>query len=198
MLPPGSATVKNRVGVLELHFSLVFAPSPADQLNMQSRGVRWVSAATLAVGLISTCPVVVNAQSESDQDGPKHREPTRLYFGMWTTHLKHDVVALHNNWVVGLTYRGFFGATFLNSYGRRAFTGGIQRTILATEPRPIGASLGLRIGLVSGYDGRFMQIARDTPVLPFVQPYVTLDVYRIGFEIQYTFVIVSVAASVRF
>ena len=138
------------------------------------------------------------AQSEPSSEDPGRREPTRLYFGMWTTHLKHDVVALHNNWVAGLTYRGFFGATFLNSYGRRAFTAGIQRTIVASEPRPFGASLGYRVGLVSGYDGRFMRIARETPVLPFIQPYVTLDVYRVGFEIQYTFVIVSVAASVRF
>ena len=198
MLPPGSAAVKNSVGVLELHFSLAFAPSPADQLNMQSRGVRWVSAATLAVGLISACPAVVNAQSDSDHDVPKRHEPTRVYFGMWTTHLKRDVVALDNNWVVGLTYRGFFGATFLNSFGRRAFTAGIQRTLVASEPRPIGASLGLRIGLVSGYDGRFMQIARDTPVLPFAQPFVTVDLYHVGVEVSYTFVVVSVAASYRF
>ena len=82
----------------------------------------------LAFGVASAGVVPVHAQSESGQEAPRHREPTRLYFGMWTTHLKHDVIALDNNWVVGGTYRGVFGGTFLNSFGRRAFTAGIQRT----------------------------------------------------------------------
>jgi hypothetical protein len=154
--------------------------------------------ACLAVGLVCISAAVAAAQSDPSYGDDGRREATRLYVGMWTTHLKHDAVSLRNNWVAGLTYRGFFGGTFLNSYGRRAFTAGIQRTILAAEPHPFGASLGYRVGLVSGYDGRFMRIARETPVLPFVQPFVTLDVHRVGFEIQYTFVIVSVAASVRF
>ena len=152
----------------------------------------------LTLGMASAGVVQVHAQSESGQEAPRHREATRLYFGMWTTHLKHDVVALDNNWVVGGSYRGVFGATFLNSFGRRAFTAGFQRTIIAAEPRPFGASLGLRVGLVSGYDGRFMRIARDTPVLPFIQPFVSLDVQHIGVEISYTFVVVSVVTSYRF
>ena len=152
----------------------------------------------LALGMASTGVVPVHAQSESGQEAPRHREPTRLYFGMWTTHLKHDVIALDNNWVVGGTYRGVFGATFLNSFGRRAFTAGIQRTLIAAAPRPVGASFGFRVGLVSGYDGRFMRIARDTPVLPFIQPFVSLDVQHLSLEISYTFVVVSVATSYRF
>jgi len=151
---------------------------------------------TLAIAFVCVAPV--HAQSEPDSEAPRRREPTRLYFGMWTTHLKHDVVALHNNWVIGGTYRGVFGATFLNSYGRRAFTAGIQRTIVATEPRPVGASFGYRVGLVSGYDGRLMRVARETPVLPFIQPFVSLDVRHLGVEVSYTFVVVSVAASYRF
>ena len=154
--------------------------------------------ATLALVFVCLSPGAAVAQSESPAQDTRRPEPTRLYFGMWTTHLKHDEVALDNNWVVGLTYRGYFGGTFLNSFGRRAYTGGLQRTVLASEPRPVGASLGFRIGVVSGYDGRFMRIARDTPVLPFIQPFVTVDVQRIGFEVSYTFVVMSVAASYRF
>ena len=152
----------------------------------------------LATALASVSPAAVHAQSEPGSEAPRRREPTRLYFGMWTAHLKRDVVALDNNWVIGGTYRGVFGATFLNSFGRRAFTAGLQRTLIASEPRPFGASLGFRVGLVSGYDGMFMRLARETPVLPFIQPFVTLDVQHIGVEISYTFVVVSVAASYRF
>jgi len=157
-------------------------------------------AGLLVIAVAFASPPPVNAQSEA-RDEPEtahHREPTRLYFGMWTTHLKRDVVALDNNWVIGASYRGLFAATFLNSFGRRAYTAGIQRTLFTAEPRPFGASIGYRVGLVSGYDGRFMRIARDTPVLPLVQPFVSLDVQHIGVEVSYTFVVVSVAASYRF
>lgn len=117
---------------------------------------------------------------------------------MWTTHLENDIIVLDNNQLVGFAMRGFFGATFLNSYGGRAFAGGLQRTLFAAEPRPIGASLGVRLGFITGYDERLMALARKTPVLPLVQPFVTLDVYRVGVEVSYTFVVVSVATSFRF
>ena len=117
---------------------------------------------------------------------------------MWTAHLREDVIALDNNWAVGMTWHGFFGATFLNSFGRRAFTGGIQRRIVGTGGHPIDASLGYRLGFVTGYDGRFMRFARKTPVLPLIQPFVTIDVRHVGFEVSYTFVVVSAAVSYRF
>lgn len=161
-------------------------------------GLSTLVGALLAIAVALSSPARVSAQTEPANEAPRRREPARLYFGMWTTHLKHDVVALHNNWVIGGTYRGVFGATFLNSYGRRAYTAGIQRTIVAAEPRPFGASFGYRVGVVSGYDGRLMPIARDTPVLPFIQPFVTVDVQHIGVEVSYTFVVMSVAASYRF
>jgi hypothetical protein len=148
--------------------------------------------------LVLAAPAAARAQHGAAPEESAPREPTRLYFGMWTTHLKHDVVALDNNWALGVSYRGVFAATFLNSFGRRAFAAGIQRTIAAMDARPLGVSLGYRVGLVSGYDGRFMRVARDMPVLPFVQPLVTVDVQRLGFEVSYTFVIVSVAMSYRF
>jgi len=138
------------------------------------------------------------ASAEQYEQEHRPRPPTRLYLGMWTAHLKNDVIALDNNWAVGLSWRGFFGATFLNSYGRRAYTGGIQRTIVSTDPRPIGASLGFRLGFVTGYDGRLMRLARETPVLPLVQPFASIDVQHVSFEVSYTFVVVSLAMSYRF
>ena len=137
------------------------------------------------------------ARSEQRRDVDA-RLPTRLYVGMWTMHLKHDVIALENNWLVGLTCRGFFGATFENSFGRRAFTGGIQRPIVSVDRARFGASLGYRLGVVVGYDGRFMRLARKTPVLPLAQAFAGVDIQRIGLEVSYTFVVVSVAMSYRF
>ena len=51
---------------------------------------------------------------------------------------------------------------------------------------------------MTGYDGRFMRFARQTPVLPLIQPFVTIDVQHVGFEVSYSFVVVSAALSYRF
>lgn len=108
-------------------------------------------------------------------------------------------MALDNNWVAGLSAGGYFGATFLNSFGRRGFTGGLQRTIVSTDRRQdVVASVGFRLGFVTGYDGRLMAMARKTPILPLVQPFASVDIAHFGFEVQYTFVIVSAALSYRF
>lgn len=144
----------------------------------------------IAFLVLLLCPAVARAQ--------KTRHESRLYVGMWTTHLKQDVVALDNNWVVGLAHRGFFGATFLNSFGQRAFAGGIQRHLLSTQGHGMGAALGYRLGFITGYDGRLIRLARDTPVLPLVQPFVGVDVWHVGLEVSYTFVVVSAAVSYRF
>ena len=138
-----------------------------------------------------TTPVAAPAQ-------PRARHETRLYFGMFTTHLKEETASLHNNWLIAVSYRGFFGGTFLNTFGRRAFTGGLQRTLVSHVREPLAASVGVRLGIVTGYDGRFMELARETPVLPLISAFGNVDVKRIGVEVSYTFVVVSVAMSYRF
>jgi hypothetical protein len=124
--------------------------------------------------------------------------PPRLYFAMWTAHLRRSVVAFGNNWVIGVSGHGYYGATFLNSYGRRAFTGGIQRTLAATRRPHVNGLVGLRAGFITGYDGRLTKLARKTPVLPVAQPFAMLEVRRVGVEVSYTVVVVSAAVSYRF
>ena len=126
------------------------------------------------------------------------RRAPRIYFAMWTTHLKNDVLVLDSNWVIGMSGRGYFGATFLNSYGRRAFTAGIQRTIVAGARGPLGAVLGYRLGFLTGYDGRLTPFARKTPVLPLAQPFFAIDVQHVGVEVSCTIVVASVAVSYGF
>ena len=126
------------------------------------------------------------------------RNPTRLYAGMWTTHLKHDVIAIDSNWLVGFTHHGYYVGTFRNSFGRQAYTAGIQHALLTRTRGRLTSSLGARLGLVYGYDGRFIRLARDVPVLPMISAWGNVDVGRVGIEISYTFVVVSVATSYRF
>ena len=144
-------------------------------------------------------PVDATAATPRVVQPPARRYPRRLYFGMWTTHLKNDVVVLNNNWVVGLSAGGYFGATFLNSFGRRAFTGGLERPIVTVQRGAFEVAVGYRAGFVTGYDGRLMRVARKTPVLPLVQPFASLDIHRrVGIEVSYTFVVASTVISYRF
>jgi hypothetical protein len=173
------------------------------------------AACTLGCLLLLTTPAAARAQSATpppdqppaaaaptpsqDRQGNwLSRNPTRLYVGMWTTHLKHDVIVVDSNWAVGFTHRGYFLATFRNSFGRQAFTAGIQHAFVTRRRGRLTSSLGGRLGAVYGYDGRFMRIARDTPVLPLFQAWGNVDVGRIGIEVSYTFVVVSVTTSYRF
>ena len=172
---------------------------------MASRpAIVWRTARILILALCgAVAPAIALGQTATPYEPVRAHYPDaaragRVYFGMWTAHLKEHVRSLHNNWVAGAAFKGYFGATFLNSYGRRAYTGGIQRTLVTTDGTKLNVSLGYRLGFVTGYDGRLMAIARKTPVLPLVQPFVVADVGHVGFEISYTFVVVSVATSYRF
>jgi hypothetical protein len=173
--------------------------------SMTYEETRWLGV-WLASVVLMAMPTPARAQEspppivEAVQDTPtgiKRQEPTRLYVGMWTLHLKNDVVALNNNWLIGFAHRGFFGATFMNTFGRRGYAAGVQRTMASSVRGPVTSSLGIRLGAVSGYDGRFMRLARHTPVLPLMSVYGNVDVGRLGVEVAYTIVVVSVAVSYR-
>jgi hypothetical protein len=145
-----------------------------------------------------TPPIAPAADQAPDIRPRRASLGTRLYFGMWTTHLREEVVTIDTNWLVGVSHGSFYAGTFVNSFGRRAYTAGYQRLLARAGDGPVSLSLGFRAGAISGYDGRFMRIARQTPVLPMVQAFGLLDVGRTGVELSYTLVVVSVAMSYRF
>jgi hypothetical protein len=188
------ASIRKTGGVLEMD-RLLHSP------------VTFGAASLVVAGLVLAClPVpgwTQNAGATSsgpvqDDDADHPREPSRMYLAMWTSHLRLNPLAFDNNWAFGLSYRGFFGATFLNSYGRRAFTAGWQRTLVSGSRPGLGIASGVRLGLISGYDDRLMPLAGKTPVLPLIQPFVVVDVGHVGLDVSYTFVVVSLALSYRF
>jgi hypothetical protein len=177
-------------------------------MNEGRTALPWTALGRFGVGLMVSLAMLASRLPAAADDNqaprpvarPEHRIDwsPHLYVGMWTSHLKHDVFRLQNNWVAGFSDRGFFGATFINSFGKRAFTGGLQRSLAGTQRPSVNVMVGYRLGFVTGYDGRLMRLARDTPVLPLLQPFVALDVKHVGIEVQYTFVIASAALSYRF
>src|SRR5262245_4653818 len=92
-------------------------------------GVTWnrtLSGLVLA-GLLSA-PVAAQETSApaspvptAEDAPPRTDRALHLYVAMWTSHLKGHVLHLQNNWAIGISDRGFYGATFINSFGRRAY-----------------------------------------------------------------------------
>ena len=139
------------------------------------------------------------AAAPSPVDSSRAAKPAdrRLYVGMWTIHFRDLDRGLENNWVLGLSWGRIYGATFINSSGKRAYSLGVQRTVARWDSRIVSAGLGYRAGLVTGYDERLFRLAGETPVLPLIQPLITLDTNRLGLELSYVWVIASVGLNVR-
>jgi hypothetical protein len=117
---------------------------------------------------------------------------------MWTVHFRDWDRGVENNWLVGASWRGIYAATFINTFGDRAYAAGYQGMLLRWDPGVIAVGLGYRVGLVTGYDERFMKLAAKTPVIPLIQPRLALDRKRLGVELSYSGVVASGGFAVRF
>ncbi len=117
---------------------------------------------------------------------------------MWTSHFRHLREGLANNWLVGVGWKGYYAGTFVNSYGNRAFTAGIQRTVARGGSGSVIPILGYRLGLISGYDSRFLALAGKTPVLPMAQLTGVLEVGPTGVGLAWSGLVASLVPSFRF
>jgi hypothetical protein len=157
---------------------------------MRSRYLIVCLTATLAIG-----PLSAQADPESPSDGGNG---LRIYVGMWTTHIRRLGTGMENNWLVGLGWRGMFGATFINSYGDRAFTIGLQHSLARGSDGVMDRGVGYRLGLITGYDGRLMSLAEKTPVLPMAQLVGDVGMGPAGVEFAWAGLIATMAPAVRF
>lgn len=139
------------------------------------------------------------AAQQSQTSAPSRPRQTHIYFGLWSTHLNADRIRVDsNNVMLGLTHGPVFATTFVNSFGKRAYAAGFQRALVSRRS-PLGAaSLGVRLGAISGYDERFLAFAKDTPVIPMASVYTLFELKRVGFEASWTLVVASAAVCVRF
>lgn len=148
--------------------------------------------------LLTAAPWGSAAAQDADASARTRSSAVRLYVGMWSTHLRDFSRGLRNNWLVGLGWRGLYGGTFVNSFGNRSFTAGIQQTVARGEDATVIPSLGYRLGVVSGYDERFMSIASWTPVLPMAQVLGGLESGRTGLELGWAGLVATLGPHFRF
>ena len=128
-----------------------------------------------------------------------HRRETHVYFGMWTTHLNANRRHVDsNNVTFGVAHGPVFAATFVNSFGDRAYAAGWQKSVFARRGRWAAGAVGIRLGAISGYDERFLSFARDARVIPMVSVYSRVELTRLGVEVSWTAVVASAALSFRF
>lgn len=131
-------------------------------------------------------PDEAEARSEEESTAPR-----RFYFGLWTLHFGSLERGVDNNWLLGLRWGKAFGATFVNSYGDRGYSVGVQNTLARWNWAPLPLHLDYRVGVVTGYDERFIELARRTHVLPLVQLLVNTE-GRLGVELSFSGPIASV------
>jgi hypothetical protein len=133
-----------------------------------------------------------------EHTGSARRSDRRLYVGMVTLHFRELDRGLDNNSIIGVSLGRFYGATLINSFGKRAYTAGVQGAFTQRATGPVTLGFGYRAGLITGYDERFISLAGKTPVLPLLQPLATVDAKRVGMELSYAGVVASAALNVRF
>jgi hypothetical protein len=162
--------------------------------------VRWPASAALAIAVGLTAPPPAAAQTvDPDGAGVSHLNPgLRIYVGMWSTHVLDIGRGLKQNWLVGAGWRGYYGGTFINSFGDRSFVAGIQRTLVRGDSGAVVPAFGYRLGIVTGYDERFTRIARKVPVLPMAQIKGDFEMGRTGLEVGWAGLVASLVPTMSF
>jgi hypothetical protein len=154
----------------------------------------------LLVLLVAASPVPARADVSSDDPVADVDEGVdrRVYFAMWTVHLRDLDRGIDSNRAFGVSWGRIYAATLINSFENRAYTAGFQDTLVRWEPGIFAIGLGYRAGFITGYDERFMPFAGRTPIVPLAQPLLLLDVSRLGVDLSYSGVVASLGLNVRF
>jgi len=140
----------------------------------------------------------LGAAPAGDEAKPATRRRTRVYVGMWTAHVRELSRGMDQNSLLGLAYRGYYGGTFINSFGDRSLAAGVQRSVPPSRLSGLDLALGYRAGLLTGYDGRFAAAAEKSPVLPFLQLIANADRGSVGAEVAWAGLVASFLVNWRF
>ena len=138
----------------------------------------------LMATLLSTGAGATHASAQAPEAGSDQNAVTRPWWllwsrtsqqyrvvpAMWTLHIHHVDDGISNDHLLGVIYRGGFAATFVTTHRPRGYALGVERDWVSGERGPLTGMLGLRTGLVYGYDERLGWVAGKYPIIPFFQP----------------------------
>jgi hypothetical protein len=159
--------------------------------------VRGKAALVLVVVMLAAFAVEVRAMSPADST--REETPARFfYFALRTMHLRNLDRPIEDNRLLGLSWGRVYIGTLVNSFGDRSYLAGLQGTFAQRNSRFVTAAVGYRVGLMTGYDERLFPLAGKSPVVPLIQPLVTVDARRVGVELSYSGVVASGGLRMRF
>lgn len=127
---------------------------------------------------------------------PAPRE-VRWYAAMTTLHLEDVGGGLSNDRLMAVSVGRTYLATYVNSYGTRSWSAGIQGEFRQWGTPRARLLLGYRAGVLTGYDERFLAVAGRVPVLPLLQPRLAAERRHAGVELSYSGVVASLAGYLR-
>jgi hypothetical protein len=125
-------------------------------------------------------------------------EPNRLYLGIWALHLKRMEDGLSAHHLLGVTWRGFYLATFMNTHERRTWSAGIGRYLVALEGSEGSFQMGYRAGLLAGYDHQLMAIAEKWPAIPAAQITAAARFRGVGMQAGWSWVVATFGGFIEF
>lgn len=157
-------------------------------------------------------PVAEAAEEESRSDSARAGEGgwlsavvgesprrTRVIPGLWAMHpFEPHFPELDGTSGFGGLWGHWFGATFVNSYGDRTFIFGVERNWVDLRRGWLGVGAGYRVGLITGYDERLLEIARHTPVLPFGGVLLWTKIGPVGLDAYYVYRAITLETSIVF
>ncbi len=166
----------------------------------------------MVAAILSSGPGAIGASAQAPDGGLDQSTETRrwwllwsetspenrIIWAQWSLHLGRAHQGFFYDGLVGIQYRGAFAATFVTSYERRGVVAGFERKWFSGESGPLAGMLGFRAGLLYGYDERLGWIAGKTPILPVFQPMLYGRLGPLTVDFTYTWVVVSLAAGLRF
>ncbi len=110
-----------------------------------------------------------------------------LQLGMWSLHVdgSGDIFGSgknnEHNYLIGLQYKGFNTATFINSHDDRAYTIGLSREVFSHQLSPdLRFDAGYKIGLLYGYKDNLPNL---NGLSGYVMPVFGFSWKRVGFDI---------------
>ena len=120
----------------------------------------------------------------------------KLYLGMWTLHLESGDDQNSNNELIGGTYKGYYGGTFINTHSDRVWTGGWQRTLFQKKYGEIEVEAGYRAGLMYGYK-RYLKLG-NTRWFPLFQALLDVEYKNFGMQFSWAGVVLTAGFYYRF
>ena len=119
-----------------------------------------------------------------------------IYLGMWTVHFKSGEEQENTNNLVGLSWQGYYGGTFVNTHCDQVYSGGVQRSVFIDKWGNLEVEAGYRLGMMYGYT-KYLTLG-GSRWFPLFQTLLDIDYKGFGIEFSWAGVVATAGFYFRF